>query len=161
MRVNIILGKWTPARPTNQDEVSKTSSYLWENMSDPETGLSPDMTKAIFNRAFDWSDPFWTWLGQPEQVNRQRRFGVAMKGITLEPVDSILKGMYFPFFISSHYLIKIIWLLTGNPCQRALVGDVGGGVGTSSMIITKNNSDVKIVVQDLPPVAEAATAVCP
>lgn len=80
------------------DEVAKSSACLWETMSNPETGLSPETTKAPFNRAFDWPGSFWTWLGQPEQANRQRRFGVAMKGVSsLEPVDSILKGKYYVF----------------------------------------------------------------
>ena len=65
-------------------------------MFDPETSLSPETTKAPFNRAFDWPGTFWTWLSQPEQAHRQRRFGVAMKGVSsLEPADSILKGEFY------------------------------------------------------------------
>ncbi len=43
--------------------------------------------------------------------------------------------------------------------QSSLIVDVGGGIGASSMILAKNFPDVKLVVQDLPPVAEAGTAV--
>lgn len=75
-------------------------------MSDPDTAHSSEVSKAAFNRAFGWDGPFWTWLAQPEQVNRQRRFGVAMQGVAaLEPADSILKGR--PYF--QHLLIREIY----------------------------------------------------
>ena len=75
------------------DEVTKASAYLWENMSDPAAGHSIEVSKAPFNRAFGWDGPVWTWLSQPEQIDRQRRFGVAMQGVAaLESADSILKG---------------------------------------------------------------------
>ena len=63
-------------------------------MSDPNTAHSVEVSKAPFNRAFsNWDGSFWTWLAQPEQVNRERRFGIAMQGVTaLEPADSILNG---------------------------------------------------------------------
>lgn len=43
--------------------------------------------------------------------------------------------------------------------KDAVVVDVGGGVGTSSLALAKNTSDIKIVVQDLPSVVEEGNAV--
>ena len=75
------------------DEITKASAYLWENMSDPVAGHSIEVSKAPFNRVFDFDGPFWTWYAQPDQVDRQRRFGVAMQGVAaLEPEDFIWKG---------------------------------------------------------------------
>lgn len=76
------------------DEVTKTSAYLWENMSDPAVAHSVELKHASFNRAFNQEDPIWAFFDQPEQKGRQQRFGVAMQGVAaLEPADSILKGI--------------------------------------------------------------------
>lgn len=42
----------------------------------------------------------------------------------------------------------------------ALVVDVGGGIGTASLALAKEFSNIKIVIQDRPPVVENGIEVC-
>lgn len=71
----------------------KSSAYLNEALSDPDTGDSEDVVHTPFNRAFNVDTPFWDWLEVPEQESRLKRFGLAMRGVqTLQPADAILSG---------------------------------------------------------------------
>lgn len=47
---------------------------------------------------------------------------------------------------------------TSLPADSVIV-DVGGGVGTSSLVLAQNLPNVKIIVQDLPPVVKDGQAV--
>lgn len=85
-------------RKYSLDEIAKSSAYLWEDMSDPAFAHSVEINVAPFNHAFNWDGTIWTFFGQPEQKARQNRFGIAMQGVaSLQPADSLLKGMKFPY----------------------------------------------------------------
>ncbi|KAF5312468.1 hypothetical protein D9619_003733 [Psilocybe cf. subviscida] len=125
------------------DEFTKSCAYLWENMSDPATAHSEEVNHAPFNRAFNWNGSIWSFYDQPEQWPRQHRFDTGMQGIAaLEPADAILKAFDWPSLPAG-----------------SIVVDVGGGVGTSSLALAKKFPEIKIVVQDLPPVVRDAELV--
>jgi len=76
------------------------------------------------------------WYNQkdPENVARSQRFRVAMVGSTkMEPVTAILSGFQWK-----------------DLPKGSTIVDVGGGVGSSSLIIAKAVPDLNIVVQDQP-----------
>lgn len=62
------------------DETLKSSGYMKECLTDPQTASSEEPNEAPFNRAFRTNVMLWEWLEQPENVLRRKRFGVAMKG---------------------------------------------------------------------------------
>jgi hypothetical protein len=120
------------------DEVTKSAAYLWETMTDPASANSGEVTKTAFNRAFDEELPIWAWFEKPDQNLRLRRFGSAMQGVAaLQPADAILSAFDWK-----------------SLPKDSIVVDVGGGVGTSSLVLAETFPDLKIVVQDRPSVVE-------
>ncbi|KAF5312796.1 hypothetical protein D9619_003671 [Psilocybe cf. subviscida] len=119
------------------DEVPKASAYLWENLSDPAVAHLVEVNKTTLNRAFNWDGPMWTFFDQPEQKARQHRFDIAMQGAAAFDPDTIL--------------MAFDW--TSLPTDSVVV-DVGGGVGTASLVLAKNIPNVRIVIQDLPSVVK-------
>ncbi|KAF5312469.1 hypothetical protein D9619_003732 [Psilocybe cf. subviscida] len=118
------------------DEVTKSCAYLWENMSDPAVAHSEEVNHSPFSRAFNWEGTLWTFFNQPEQWARQHRFGIGMQGVAaLEPADAILKAFEWKHL----------------PADSVVV-DVGGGVGTSALVLAKKLPNIKVVVQDVPAV---------
>jgi hypothetical protein len=62
------------------DEVAKSSTMLWENMSDPKTATSENPSHSPLQRFFNHNLPFFEWLSLPEQGHRRRRFAAAIAG---------------------------------------------------------------------------------
>ncbi|EIN06898.1 O-methyltransferase [Punctularia strigosozonata HHB-11173 SS5] len=116
------------------DEAFKSSAYLTETLSDPSTALSDDLTASPFAKAFNTKEPMWAWFEQPENKVVEREFMASVSGLTM--------------------------LFTGfkwNDLPKgAIVVDVGGGIGSSSLVIAKANPDLRIVNQDRAPVIELA-----
>ncbi|KAF8917304.1 O-methyltransferase [Mucidula mucida] len=114
------------------DEISKSASYIPENFLDPKHRHSDEPNHSPFNLAFKTDLPLFPFYEAPGNEARLVRFGIGMSGTTrTEPEDGILRGFKW------HEL----------PKDSVLV-DVGGGVGSSSLLISKANPHLKIVVQD-------------
>ncbi|GJE93999.1 hypothetical protein PsYK624_101670 [Phanerochaete sordida] len=106
-------------------------------------GLRPgDEMFAPFNVAFGTRMRYFEWLERGENVFRLRRFGKAMTGTEKwEVPGSIIGG--FPW----HELPP-----------RAVVVDVGGGIGSTSMLLANAFPHLRFVIQDRPPVVEMGAA---
>jgi hypothetical protein len=62
-------------------------------MPDPASADSGEVTKMVFNGAFDEELPACAWFEKPGQNLRLRRFGSAMQDVAaLQPAGSILQG---------------------------------------------------------------------
>ncbi|KAF8056551.1 S-adenosyl-L-methionine-dependent methyltransferase [Lyophyllum atratum] len=119
---------------------AKFSSHLLENLKDPKTAFSDEPIHAPFNRVFNVDTPLWVWYETPEQSYRRRRFAIGMHGIAqMQPpdiLDDVLDWKALP--------------------KGSVVVDVGGGIGTSSVAVARNNEHLKFVVQDFKAVCEEA-----
>ncbi|KIL66630.1 hypothetical protein M378DRAFT_160640, partial [Amanita muscaria Koide BX008] len=120
------------------DEIFKSSAYLWETLSDPQTGKSGEPSHAPIGRALSNGKGFFDYLAQPDQKFRQKRFDTGMRA-----VHSLLSHKTFLQAYDWQSLPK-----------DALVVDVGGGVGTVSMTLAKEHPNLKIIIQDQPGVVE-------
>ncbi|KAG6888552.1 hypothetical protein C0995_007424 [Termitomyces sp. Mi166 len=120
------------------DECFKASVYAWETLSDPTTVKSGEPTAAPLARAFNIQQTYYDFLARDEF--RSRRLNVGMRGVqAMQPVDAILKA----------YDWKKL------PAGSVIV-DVGGGVGSDSLVLVREFPTLDIIVQDLPPVIEDA-----
>ncbi|KAG5641680.1 hypothetical protein DXG03_004444 [Asterophora parasitica] len=123
------------------DETFKASAYAWENLSDPLTSKSGDPTAAPVSRAYRTKETYWEINAREE--HRSRRFNIGMQGVqALQPADAIL-GAYDWKDLSA----------------GSVVVDVGGGVGTSSLVLAREFPDFEFVIQDLSVVIEDAQKV--
>ncbi|KAF8334401.1 S-adenosyl-L-methionine-dependent methyltransferase [Amanita rubescens] len=120
------------------DEVAKSSAYFYENASDPKIANSGEPADCPFAKIVGNGTPFWDWLERPENAVRQRRFDIGMRGTqvmtTAGPIMSAYDWISLP--------------------ADALVVDVGGGIGSTSIPLAKAFPQLKIVVQDRKPVVE-------
>ncbi|KAF7321194.1 S-adenosyl-L-methionine-dependent methyltransferase [Mycena chlorophos] len=120
------------------DDCFKTSAYLADTIHDPHAAPGPIPHMRAFNTPLN----MFQWFEAPEQEQRLRRFGVAMRGTgEEEPVDTILKGFDW-----------------GALPSGSTVVDVGGGIGTFGIRIAKAHPQLKIVTQDRSSVIEHAMA---
>lgn len=73
------------------DEQAKTTTYLWENLSNPDK--ADDFF--AFNTAFNTKKSVWEWYEQPENAFRLKRFNIGMKMSTamFAGGSAILKGV--------------------------------------------------------------------
>ncbi|KAF9004470.1 S-adenosyl-L-methionine-dependent methyltransferase [Hymenopellis radicata] len=126
----------------------RSSGYLFESLTLPDPPCAELPTHAPVNKAFNVPADMtvFQWLHRPEEEYRRRMFGTAMAGTQLLERDDLLPS-----------LADFDW--SGLP-QDALVVDVGGGIGTLARKVLKNHPHVRVVVQDMPKVIEAADKVC-
>ncbi|KAM6499102.1 S-adenosyl-L-methionine-dependent methyltransferase [Amanita muscaria] len=125
------------------DEIFKSSAYLWETLSDPQTGKSDEPGHAAVGKVLSNGKGFWEYLAQPDQKYRQKRFDMAMRASE-------------SFFPPKIFLQAYDWKSLPND---ALVVDVGGGIGSVSMTLAKEHPNLKIIVQDQAYVVENGTKV--
>ncbi|EPQ51575.1 O-methyltransferase [Gloeophyllum trabeum ATCC 11539] len=120
------------------DEVQKASGYLWETLISPEKGHSFSSIHAPVQEAFNTDLQFFTWIEQPGNERRFKRYPAAIRGTSLwNGPSAILKGYDW-----------------GSLTSDDLIVDVGGGAGMPSMYIARANPNVKIVIQEREQVAE-------
>ncbi|KAG5641678.1 hypothetical protein DXG03_004442 [Asterophora parasitica] len=113
------------------DETFKASAYAWETLSDPLTAKSSDPRATPLSRAYNTKETYWEIVARQEHLFR--RFNIGMQGIqALQPADAILDAYDWKDLSSG-----------------SVVVDVGGGVGSSSLILAREFPDVEFVVQDL------------
>ncbi|KAI0695252.1 hypothetical protein BC835DRAFT_965073 [Cytidiella melzeri] len=97
---------------------------------------------APFNLAFNTKVRYFEWLEKSENAFRLKRFGKAMTGTGgWEVPGSVVTG--FPWHELPH---------------RSVVVDVGGGIGSTSMLLANAFPHLRFVIQDRPPVVEMGAA---
>ncbi|KAJ7511474.1 S-adenosyl-L-methionine-dependent methyltransferase [Mycena galericulata] len=124
------------------DEVLNSSAALADVMLDPHDGHSSAPNKAAFNRAFKTDLPMFAWFDLPGKKSRMSRFGLGFSGVSaMAAPDAILQE-----FISSRIRLGKLF--------GSIVVDVGGGVGSQSVIVAKQYPKLSFVVQDRAPVTQ-------
>ncbi|TFK38801.1 O-methyltransferase [Crucibulum laeve] len=101
------------------DEVMKGSAYMAEVFTDPATSHSGDPGASPWNKAFNTDEPIFSWIDRDGNEDRQKRFAVAIAGFQWQSLP-----------------------------KDSLIVDVGGGIGSSSLLIAKAVPGVRIIVQD-------------
>ncbi|KAE9393796.1 S-adenosyl-L-methionine-dependent methyltransferase [Gymnopus androsaceus JB14] len=123
-------------RRMTADEMMKSAAYLPEAFLDPKLSFSIEPNETSLNMAFGTKMSLFEWYNQkdPESVARSQRFRIAMTGMTkMEPETAILSGFQWK-----------------DLPEGSTIVDVGGGVGSSSLIIAKTVPHLNIVIQDQP-----------
>ncbi|KAI0700683.1 hypothetical protein C8T65DRAFT_790056 [Cerioporus squamosus] len=127
------------------DELFKSASFLTDcylpTLSSGTTGDAHAM-HAPFNVAFGTNTPYFEWLERPGNEARLKRFGPAMTGTAAWEVPGAIIGG-FPW----HELD-----------EGSVVVDVGGGIGSTAMLLAHTFPHLKFVIQDRPQVAEHGVA---
>ncbi|GJE88029.1 O-methyltransferase [Phanerochaete sordida] len=122
------------------DEGIKAGSYLQEAFFDPKLAVSGEPTETALNLAFNTKVTMWDWFAEKGNEHRSQRFNVAMAGVKLvSSPAAILEGFDWK-------ALK----------QDAIVVDVGGGIGSQSLIIAQHNEHLRFIVQDREPVVKDA-----
>lgn len=117
------------------DEGIRPAAYLSKHLLDPQTTGSPEPLDCPFSRAFGRVSA-WEFYEKPENEYRLRRFGASMHGVNTNiSLDLILKGFDWK-----------------SLDQDALVVDVGGGIGSSTLRLLNAYPHLRYVVQDRPKV---------
>ncbi|EIM80621.1 S-adenosyl-L-methionine-dependent methyltransferase [Stereum hirsutum FP-91666 SS1] len=124
------------------DDIFKSSSCLTDMLLDPKLANSDEPTQTPFNLAFQTSLGIFPWFELPENAQRLQRFGLGMEGG---------KAMFNPKAV----LQGFDWdaLPSGS-----LVVDVGGGIGSQSLIVAESHPHLNFVVQDQTAMMKGATA---
>lgn len=126
------------------DEDYKGAGYILEHLTDPETGFQEGQVRTPMMLAFGSKTDVWTWLEEPFNELRLRRFGVAMNGVSsMQSSDSILKGFDW-----------------SSLPEGSVVVDVGGGIGTSTLALARKYPALRYVIQDRPAVIVAGKKHC-
>ncbi|KAJ7691351.1 O-methyltransferase [Mycena rosella] len=122
------------------DEAFKGSAYLTEAFTDPTTAHSGKATDSPWNIAAKTDTFLFDWYDLPENTHLKTRFSFGMACSTqLEPPDTILKGFKW----------------ADLPADSVVV-DLGGGVGSTTLVIANAAQQVRLVVQDRASVIEDA-----
>ncbi|KAI0360847.1 S-adenosyl-L-methionine-dependent methyltransferase [Trametes cingulata] len=103
----------------------------------------PARYKAPFNLAFDTELGYFDWLEQPENKTRLTQFGRAMTGA---------RGWEANEDITAVYPWKDL-------PKDSVVIDVGGGIGSTSIVLAKAFPHLRFVVQDRQPVVDIAPSI--
>lgn len=118
------------------DECFSAATSLSRFLLEPQTAFSKEPAMTPFSRSMRFDGTFWEWVERPGNEKRLRRFGAAMRNSsTLYPKDLILN--------------LFDWASLPN---EALVVDVGGGVGASTLPLARSFPRLRYVVQDRPAV---------
>jgi O-methyltransferase domain len=140
----------------------KAGVHMADNLMDPSTTTSQEVTHSVFNRAFQIS--LFDFLEKPGNEYRLRRFGAGMHGMSvafstgaLLTGKSVLCGLGITVVLTRFSTEGFDWK---SLPQDALVVDVGGGVGSSSLQLLKHYPQLRFVIQERPKVIEDGKKVC-
>lgn len=109
----------------------KAGAFVTDTLLDPATRDSFAVDKTGFNAAYKTPLPFWAWIELPGNERDLQLFGLAMEGMTNFFVRDTTDGFDF-----------------GSVEAGGVVVDVGGGVGSSTMMYARKYKHLKYVVQD-------------
>ncbi|KAI0780347.1 S-adenosyl-L-methionine-dependent methyltransferase [Trametes elegans] len=127
------------------DELFKSSAYLTDCYL-PSLSLKRDESEqpmhAPFNLAFDTGIPYFEWLEKPGNEYRLKRFGPAMTGTAAWEVPGAIIAA-FPW---------------QDLHEGSLIVDVGGGIGSTSMLLAHTFPHLRFMIQDRPQVANHGVA---
>ncbi|EMD36158.1 hypothetical protein CERSUDRAFT_51961 [Gelatoporia subvermispora B] len=129
------VGLWCVSTPPKNPNAS-------EGAADEPTPDPTHPMHAPFNLAFRTGTPYFEWLERPQNAARLRRFGRAMTGTGAWEVPGAVIGG-FPWH---------------NLPAGALVADVGGGIGSTSMLLAHAFPHLRFLVQDRAQVAQMGEA---
>lgn len=124
------------------DTTFKISAYFTDTVLDPKTRDSFRADETAFNRAFNTDKPYWVWAEEPGHERHLQRVGLAMEGVA--NVFNRVGGARFDW---------------KSVKAGGVVVDVGGGFGSPTMIVARQNPHLKFVIQDRGPVVEQAKGV--
>ncbi|KAF8185273.1 O-methyltransferase [Mycena galopus ATCC 62051] len=125
---------------THTDEAFKGSAYLTEAFTNPATAHSMKATDSAWNIATKTDAFIFDWYDRLENEHLKTRFSFAMACSTkLEPPEAILSGFKW-----------------SDLPKNSVIVDLGGGVGSTALIIAKAVPHVNLVVQDRSSVIEDA-----
>jgi hypothetical protein len=80
-------------RYSSTDEMMKAGVHMADNLMDPSTTASPEVTHSVFNRAFQM--PLFDFLEKPGNEYRLRRFGAGMHGMSMAfSTGALLTGKF-------------------------------------------------------------------
>ena len=147
---------------SSTDDCMKSSAYMAEAVTEPEYALSDGPNKTAFNIAFDTSLSIFEWYEQPDNEERRRTFQAGFESgkIMFNP-QQILEGIMIGGSYNNSYPRFTVALgFDWNTNPNGTVVDVGGGVGTQSLVLAQEYPDLNVVVQDLPFVIKDASKVC-
>jgi hypothetical protein len=125
---------------------------------DPSTSHSEDLKATPFTRAFGKGKDIWSWFEEPGNESRLKRFGGVMTSIgSFIPLTHVISGsssnaervFYYKTNASFHSPEAYDWKSLE---KDDLVVDVGGGVGTVTLLLAKSFPHLRYVVQDRPAV---------
>ncbi|KAI0737534.1 S-adenosyl-L-methionine-dependent methyltransferase [Daedaleopsis nitida] len=134
------------------DEFSKSMTFMTDALLPHKQraasicshhSAAPTPYKTPFNLAFRTDLGYFEWLEQPENTARLREFGRAMTAARMWEVAENIIGA-FP------------WT---DLRQDALVVDVGGGVGSTSVVLAAAFPHLRFVVQDREQVVKIAPSI--
>ncbi|KAJ7342673.1 O-methyltransferase [Mycena albidolilacea] len=120
------------------DEGFKSSAYMTDALLDPATASSQEPTATPFSHDFSTDAPLFAWYEIPENKDRLARLASGRPGLR----SSARRTRFY-----SDQLPK-----------NAVVIDVSGGTGSTSLIIAKTTPSLNIVIQDRAPVIEQSKA---
>lgn len=137
------------------DEGMKACTVLPDLFVNPKTAFSFTPEESPFSVAHNTKLSFFEWFNLPENEWRSTRFAMAMTGTAnMEPPGSILKGRVIPFILK-FIVMTCTWInftIVGfqwhDLPEGAKIVDVGGGVGSSSMLILQENPHLNVIIQD-------------
>ncbi|THG97673.1 hypothetical protein EW026_g4370 [Hermanssonia centrifuga] len=114
------------------DDAFKTSSFLTDALTDPKWTSSEEPNQTALNLAFKTDLTAFEWFELPENARRLRWFGLAMKANQeMTPQDEILGGFEWK-----------------SLPPGAVIVDVGGGIGSMCLTLTKAHGHLSFVLQD-------------
>lgn len=111
---------------------AKSAAYISDYFMS-ESVFSDEPNATAFNIAYNTSDSLFAWLAQAGNETNHTQFGVAMNGFS----RSFQYGL-----ILEHYS----W---GSLSKGSIVVDVGGGIGSSTLVLARQYPHLKFIVQDL------------
>ncbi|KAF7372253.1 O-methyltransferase [Mycena venus] len=139
------------------DEAFKGAAYLTEAFIGPGTAYSLKATDSPWNIATQTDAFLFDWYDWPENASRKTRFSFAMACSTkLEPPEAILSGSLLHVLFNMVNYFAAQGFKWGNLPDDSLIVDLGGGVGSTALMIAKAVPHVKLVVQDRSSVIEDA-----
>ena len=160
----------TEKDPSSTDELFKSSAYLADCYLPSRSGKAADDVPpmhAPFNVAFDTKTPYFEWLERPGNELRLKRFGPAMTGTAAWEIPGAVIVGACPSSTAGVALLRLLFhvarFATAFPWHDlpdgSLVVDVGGGIGSTSMLLAHAFQHLKFVIQDRPQVVEQGVAV--